>query len=317
MILCELPRDQKSVRSQPVRRKRCPISNHNDARSSRSDIKKSQMISTNHSHLLLHQLTDDIERDNFMELIRHAPSTYPRTMAPSNNQRAVANVRERKRTQMLNEAYKQLQSIIPKEPSDKMSKIHTLKLALAYIGFLDDILKTGEPVGNTTPSEPSPEHCRAQEQTQPVQDNLHPSYTAQPIYGSPSSSCASSSYAPQVLANTSEEEEPDYQNYPAAKRFKGALPEPCLTNMTPTSPAAVNYSPCHPSHFFNRANPDQIISKNNACIDSRRLRHDAVMPPYNVDHANTGLPNHHEGDIRVKLRIAFREYRSVKRKNRL
>lgn len=59
---------------------------------------------------------------------------------PLNEQRAVANVRERKRTQKLNQAYKQLQSIIPKEPSDKMSKIHTLKLALSYIEFLNQIL---------------------------------------------------------------------------------------------------------------------------------------------------------------------------------
>lgn len=57
-----------------------------------------------------------------------------------NEKRAVANVRERKRTQKLNSAYKHLQSIIPKEPSDKMSKIHTLKLALDYINFLNDIL---------------------------------------------------------------------------------------------------------------------------------------------------------------------------------
>lgn len=59
-------------------------------------------------------------------------------------QRAVANSRERVRTQKLNQAYKQLQSVIPKEPSDKMSKIHTLKLALAYMYFLLDILNDNE-----------------------------------------------------------------------------------------------------------------------------------------------------------------------------
>lgn len=63
---------------------------------------------------------------------------------PPKDQRVVANVRERKRTQSLNNAYKKLQSIVPKEPSDKMSKIHTLKLALAYIDFLNDILKQSE-----------------------------------------------------------------------------------------------------------------------------------------------------------------------------
>lgn len=62
----------------------------------------------------------------------------------NNKQRTVANVRERKRTQLLNQAYKQLQACIPKEPSDKMSKIHTLKLAMAYIQCLNDILKSSE-----------------------------------------------------------------------------------------------------------------------------------------------------------------------------
>ena len=65
-------------------------------------------------------------------------------MAQANKQRVVANVRERKRTQQLNQAFKQLQTIIPKEPSDKMSKIHTLKLALAYMNFLRDILNANE-----------------------------------------------------------------------------------------------------------------------------------------------------------------------------
>lgn len=63
---------------------------------------------------------------------------------PKNNQRSVANDRERKRTQKLNQAYKKLQKIVPKEPSDKMSKIHTLKLTLTYIDFLSFVLEQGE-----------------------------------------------------------------------------------------------------------------------------------------------------------------------------
>lgn len=62
-----------------------------------------------------------------------------------NEKRAVANVRERNRTQKLNSAYKHLQSIIPKKPSDKMSKIHTLKLALDYINFLNNVLRETSP----------------------------------------------------------------------------------------------------------------------------------------------------------------------------
>lgn len=44
-------------------------------------------------------------------------------------QRVMANVRERQRTQSLNEAFTALRKIIPTLPSDKLSKIQTLKLA--------------------------------------------------------------------------------------------------------------------------------------------------------------------------------------------
>ncbi|XP_018355689.1 PREDICTED: protein twist-like [Trachymyrmex septentrionalis] len=58
------------------------------------------------------------------------------------NQRAMANVRERQRTQSLNEAFSALRKIIPTLPSDKLSKIQTLKLAARYIDFLFHVLKT-------------------------------------------------------------------------------------------------------------------------------------------------------------------------------
>jgi len=51
-------------------------------------------------------------------------------------QRVLANVRERQRTQSLNDAFSQLRKIIPTLPSDKLSKIQTLKLATRYIDFL-------------------------------------------------------------------------------------------------------------------------------------------------------------------------------------
>jgi twist-like protein len=43
--------------------------------------------------------------------------------------RCMANVRERQRTQNLNDAFQSLRKIIPTLPSDKLSKIQTLKLA--------------------------------------------------------------------------------------------------------------------------------------------------------------------------------------------
>jgi twist len=52
------------------------------------------------------------------------------------NQRVMANDRERQRTQSLNKAFAQLRKIIPTLPSDKLSKIQTLKLASRYIQFL-------------------------------------------------------------------------------------------------------------------------------------------------------------------------------------
>ena len=60
------------------------------------------------------------------------------------NQRAIANVRERQRTQSLNDAFTHLRHIIPTLPSDKLSKIQTLKLATRYIDFLYQILHTDE-----------------------------------------------------------------------------------------------------------------------------------------------------------------------------
>ncbi len=56
-----------------------------------------------------------------------------------NQQRKLANVRERQRTQSLNEAFLKLRRIIPTMPSDKMSKIQTLKLASHYIQFLGQV----------------------------------------------------------------------------------------------------------------------------------------------------------------------------------
>lgn len=58
------------------------------------------------------------------------------------NQRTIANVRERQRTQSLNDAFAHLRLIIPTLPSDKLSKIQTLKLATRYIDFLYQILHT-------------------------------------------------------------------------------------------------------------------------------------------------------------------------------
>eukprot|EP00092_Neocalanus_flemingeri_P011220 GFUD01012086.1.p1 GENE.GFUD01012086.1~~GFUD01012086.1.p1 ORF type:complete len:272 (+),score=31.24 GFUD01012086.1:532-1347(+) len=60
------------------------------------------------------------------------------------HQRNQANVRERQRTQSLNDAFSKLREIVPTLPSDKLSKIQTLKLASKYIDFLNNVLEEGE-----------------------------------------------------------------------------------------------------------------------------------------------------------------------------
>lgn len=71
------------------------------------------------------------------------------------NQRVLANVRERQRTQSLNEAFASLRKIIPTLPSDKLSKIQTLKLAARYIDFLYHILQYEGEDGQDTDTEDS------------------------------------------------------------------------------------------------------------------------------------------------------------------
>ncbi|CAJ0942845.1 unnamed protein product, partial [Mesorhabditis belari] len=58
-------------------------------------------------------------------------------------QRNSANKRERQRTKELNDAFAILRKRIPSMPSDKMSKIHTLRIATEYIRFLDQVKKDG------------------------------------------------------------------------------------------------------------------------------------------------------------------------------
>lgn len=52
----------------------------------------------------------------------------------------IANVRERQRTESLNDAFEKLRKIVPTLPSDKLSKIQTLRLATDYIRFLYQLL---------------------------------------------------------------------------------------------------------------------------------------------------------------------------------
>lgn len=52
----------------------------------------------------------------------------------------IANIRERQRTENVNEAFEKLREIVPSLPSDKLSKIQTIRLATNYIRFLYSLL---------------------------------------------------------------------------------------------------------------------------------------------------------------------------------
>lgn len=73
-----------------------------------------------------------------------ASSSPARSCDDLHAQRVMANIRERQRTQSLNEAFTSLRQIIPTLPSDKLSKIQTLKLAARYIDFLCQVLQSDE-----------------------------------------------------------------------------------------------------------------------------------------------------------------------------
>lgn len=83
---------------------------------------------------------DDVFVDNFEN--RRDYFDYRFCMKP---QRQAANVRERKRMLSINSAFEELRSYVPTFPYEKrLSKIDTLRLAIAYIALLRDMLKSKE-----------------------------------------------------------------------------------------------------------------------------------------------------------------------------
>ncbi|ESO87996.1 hypothetical protein LOTGIDRAFT_179182 [Lottia gigantea] len=81
---------------------------------------------------------DSMHCHDIKKIRRKQPQTYEDIQT----QRVLANVRERQRTESLNDAFAQLRKIIPTLPSDKLSKIQTLKLASRYIDFLYQVLRS-------------------------------------------------------------------------------------------------------------------------------------------------------------------------------
>ena len=68
------------------------------------------------------------------------------------HQRQMANLRERKRMQCINEAFEGLRSHIPTLPYERrLSKVDTLRLAISYINFLADLINSDEGVPGQFP----------------------------------------------------------------------------------------------------------------------------------------------------------------------
>jgi hypothetical protein len=116
------------------------------------------------------------------------------------HQRELANVRERQRTQSLNEAFASLRQILPTKASDKLSKIHTLKLASYYIEFMSQLLKPNDGSSNNCSYE-STVQCHSSssaianlnsELLNMSGSNFTPQ-SSSPLSTSSSSSCSSSS----------------------------------------------------------------------------------------------------------------------------
>jgi hypothetical protein len=114
-----------------------PLSN-----ASSSDLSSSSFASSSNSMLCNQtQSLAHLDNDDF-SITTSTTATHSQAQSPPVVVRQVANVRERQRTESLNEAFEKLRRSVPTLPSDKLSKIQTLKLASYYIEFMHDILGT-------------------------------------------------------------------------------------------------------------------------------------------------------------------------------
>ncbi len=69
------------------------------------------------------------------------------------HQRQMANLRERRRMQCINEAFEGLRSHIPTLPYERrLSKVDTLRLAISYINFLAELINSDSGVSGQFPT---------------------------------------------------------------------------------------------------------------------------------------------------------------------
>ncbi|XP_045509685.1 pancreas transcription factor 1 subunit alpha [Colias croceus] len=79
-------------------------------------------------------------------------------------QRQAANLRERRRMQSINDAFEGLRAHIPTLPYEKrLSKVDTLKLAIGYISFLGELVRTDRNSSDTMLSGVSNTHNKEEQ----------------------------------------------------------------------------------------------------------------------------------------------------------
>ncbi|KAG8443046.1 hypothetical protein GDO86_011750 [Hymenochirus boettgeri] len=89
---------------------------------------------------------EDEETEYEEELKLYSTSGRPkRKRVITHSQRQAANIRERKRMFNLNEAFDLLRKKVPTFAYEKrLSRIETLRLAIVYISFMTELLKSSE-----------------------------------------------------------------------------------------------------------------------------------------------------------------------------
>ena len=91
------------------------------------------------------------------QLLQYQKAAKKRRRVATVSQRRAANIRERRRMFNLNEAFDRLRSKVPTFAYEKrLSRIETLRLAITYINFMDELLTS--PMA--APVAPGPSSCR-------------------------------------------------------------------------------------------------------------------------------------------------------------
>eukprot|EP00794_Sanderia_malayensis_P003331 gene3331-3820_t len=94
-----------------------------------------------HSVCQAFQARDFCDHSSSVSLLKHHPRR--RSDQQYVHQRQMANLRERRRMQCINEAFEGLRSHIPTLPYERrLSKVDTLRLAISYINFLAELINS-------------------------------------------------------------------------------------------------------------------------------------------------------------------------------